>query len=231
MNKVPAFKINSALFDQVAAHEMDMDGTRANQREDNARLAERKMHDYSALVADIWSVKLVKGNFPTAVKKILQEGFTVHAGLKPAKVNRYMRGLAGISRSRKVLDIPEPREGQNDFPQVIFDCLKANGLISENALFKFLKGDDEDNGELDAMVAKLVGSFSQRKVDDGKGNTVSVPGIFKPGKLADQFDLFMDKIRDMQRIANAAEQAATEQAKENATYDEIMAVLAMDEAA
>ena len=207
---------NEDDFNFVATIEADAAKMRKDARDNNDSMKADKMRAYAKLAANIWSVSLVKGNMPKTVRVRFAEALRSRGGISDAMIERYTKNVAGISRMRKEWDIPSQATAD-----LILGTLLQRGIDSENALTKALAGDAETDSHIENVVKQFVGSFSYRKDEDGS----RVPGIWKPGKYANDFGDLIEALNEARKIFEAAQNEATQKEGERVTYQAVMETL------
>lgn len=218
------FQIADTSINNVYRAEQTITQLKGDNRANNEAANSHKMSAYGEIIVSIAHVKLVKGNLPRAVSKVLRAALTEEAGLKDATVKRYIENSVGAVRliKKEIGDIPS----QYTADAVVRD-LASMEIDSENKLAKAVNG-GSDKSKAQKLAEQVVGKWSNKK--DENGNVVR-GDVFKDGLDDAELDEFQNIMRELMaarteyRNAAAAKAAESAAAEENETVD--AAVVAM----
>jgi len=190
--------IAASVFLDINRAEGDIAKLKKLAKDNSGEAHERKVDAYSSLVHGMLPIRLVKGNLPRAISKVVLTGLTEEAGVKSAVAKKYLENSVGLLRK---LDIPTQAT-----PSLVKDMLLAANLTSESKIARYVTGEDAKD-ELLAIAEKLVGKFTTRKDEDGN----RVPGVFKSSDFTERdFERFDNILRELKASRSAAEKAAAE---------------------
>lgn len=218
------FTVTDAAINVVYHAEQQITSLKGMNRDNNDLANSHKMAAYGEVIAAIAQVKLVKGNLPRAVSKVLRTALTEEAGLKDATVKRYIENSVGAVRliHKEIGDIPS----QYTAEAIVHD-LATLDIDSENKLAKAVKG-EADKSKAQRLAEQVVGKFSTKKDENGK----QVQGdVFKDGLDDDELDEFQNIMRELMaarqayRNTVAAKEAEAAASQDNSDVD--AAVVAM----
>ena len=212
------FTVTETAINNVYQAEESITTLKGNNRDNNEAANAHKMGAYGEVIASIAHVKLVKGNLPRAVSKVLRKALLEEAGLKEATVKRYIEnGVGGLRLIKEQIgDIPTQYT-----PSEIVTDLKNMEIDSENKLAKAVKG-ESDKSKAERLAEQVVGKWSTKSLECGK----RVQGdVFKDGLSDEELDEFHNIVRELTAVrkayrdTQAAKAAEAEAAKENDTVD------------
>jgi len=212
------FTVTETAINNVYKAEENITVLKGNNRDNNDAANAHKMGAYGEVIASISQVKLVKGNLPRAVSKVLRKALLEEAGLKEATVKRYIENSVGAVRLLKdhFAEIPTQYT-----PDAIVKDLAVLEIDSENKLAKAVKG-ESDKSKAERLAEQVIGKWSTKKLDSGK----RIQGdVFKDGLSDEELDEFNNIVRELTaarkayRDTQAAKAAEAEAAKENDTVD------------
>jgi hypothetical protein len=213
------FEISNVTINVVSNAEAQITALKATNKENNGLANSHKIAAYCEIIASIAPIRLVKGNLPRAVSKMLRSALLEDAGLKEATVKRYIENSVGAVR------LFEISGHGNATPGMIAEFMQSHDIDSENKLAKAVKG-EADKSRAERLAEQVVGKWSTAKDEDGK----AVQGaVFKDGLDDDELDDFQNVFRELMaarqafRNSKAARDAAEAAARENSTVDAAVA--------
>lgn len=213
------FELNTNTIYVVQNAEAQITALKASNKENNTVANGHKIAAYCDLIAAIAPIRLVKGNLPRAVSKVLRNALLQEAGLKEATVKRYIENSVGAVR---LFDISGMG---NATPEMVREFMSSHDIDSENKLAKAVKG-EADKSKAERLAEMVVGKWSTAKDENGK----AVQGaVFKDGLDDEELDEFQNVMRELMaarqayRNSKAARDAEAAANAENGTVDAAVA--------